>query len=162
MSCGASFRLSLRKRPWMLLASAIRTASGSTPHSSPAAAGWLTTFRRTLARAGSSVGALVRARWFVDSTLGFAAGFWLRVNAGGGVEADHQDLVAASWLRMPLSRGRVHDASIGLVLNVFDLDGDGWAEILVAREGYESVTMKLRKYQPQGFVDGDLEALQGC
>ena len=104
----------------------------------------------------------VRARWFVDSTLGFAAGFWLRVNAGGGVDVIDQDLVAASWLRMPLSRGRVHDASIGLVLNVFDLDGDGWAEILVAREGYESVTMKLRKYQPQGFVDGDLEALQGC
>ena len=94
----------------------------------------------------------VRARWFVGTKLGFAAAVWLRDRDDDGpFEIVEQKLEAASWLRMSLFRHGIHDSHLGLVLNVLDSDGDGWGEILFAREGYESVEIEAREFQPGGF-----------
>jgi hypothetical protein len=105
----------------------------------------------------------VRARWFVGTRLGFAAAVWLRDRGDDGpFEIVEQTLDAASWLRMSLFRYGIHDSHLGLVLNVLDSDGDGWGEILFAREGYESVEIGAREFSPAGFVDGGPTLSQGC
>ena len=43
---------------------------------------------------------------------------------------------------------------IGLVLNVFDLDGDGRGEILMLVTGYESQNLELFVYPPSPEVRG--------
>jgi hypothetical protein len=105
----------------------------------------------------------VRARWFVGSRLGFEAAAWLReAPSAASLSVVDTDLWAASWLRTRLARGTIYDSNLGLVLNVFDRDGDGWAEVLTAREGYEGVAIRLRRYTSQGFVDDGPAMQQGC
>ena len=91
----------------------------------------------------------VRAEWWVDKRMGFAATVWMR-----GAERFtifEKDVRPASWLRMGEFRGRVHRSQLGFVLNVLDRDRDGWGEILFAQEGYEGVGIQLLEFSPSGF-----------
>lgn len=102
----------------------------------------------------------VRAQWFVGAQQGFAASAWLRGGPPGTVvEANVQP---AAWLRMFEFQGAVSPEHLGLVLGVFDVDRDGWGEVLVARGGYESMGLSLLEYSPTGFVPTGVEYGYGC
>ena len=102
----------------------------------------------------------VRAEWFVRQQQGFAASLWLRGEQPGDVF--DTNLAPASWLRMFEFQGKVAREHLGLVLNVFDRDHDGWGEVLLARGGYESMELSVLEYSPTGFQPTGVEFGFGC
>ena len=68
----------------------------------------------------------VRAEWLVKGRQGFAASLWLRTEPR--VEVIETNVKPASWLRTFEFQGRTRRENLGLVLNVFDRDRDGWGE----------------------------------
>lgn len=102
----------------------------------------------------------VRAEWTVQRRQGFAASLWLRGERP--MEVIQTNLRPASWLRMFEFQGSVAREHLGLVLNVFDRDRDGWGEVLMAQEGYESVAISLLEYSPDGFQPTGIEYAHGC
>jgi hypothetical protein len=102
----------------------------------------------------------VRAEWTVRQRQGFAASLWLR--GEHPVEVIDTSLQPASWLRMFEFQGRVAREHLGLVLNVFDLNHDGRGEVLIARGGYESMSLSLLEYSPTGFQPTGIAYDYGC
>jgi hypothetical protein len=102
----------------------------------------------------------VRAEWAVGQRQGFAASLWLRGEQP--IEVIETNLRPASWLRMSEFEGKVAREHLGLILNVFDRDHDGWGEVLVARGGYESMRLSLLEYSPTGFQPTGIEYGYGC
>jgi hypothetical protein len=102
----------------------------------------------------------VRAEWTVRQRQGFAASLWLR--GEHPVEVIDTNLQPASWLRMFEFQGRVAREHLGLVLNVFDRTHDGWGEVLIARGGYESMSLSLLEYSPAGFQPTGIAYDYGC
>jgi hypothetical protein len=82
----------------------------------------------------------VRAIWRVGEQQAFAAAAWIRADTG---EIVWKNLRPASWITMESFREGVSQSQLGLVLNVVDRDGDGWAEIVFAQEAYESASIEL-------------------
>jgi hypothetical protein len=82
----------------------------------------------------------VRAIWRVGEQQAFAAAAWIRADTG---EVVWKNLRPASWVTMERFRAGVSQSQLGLVLNVVDRDGDGWAEIVFAQEGYEGASIEL-------------------
>ena len=90
----------------------------------------------------------VRAEWIVGWRQGFAGSLWLR----GGNTLEVLETNAAWGVSRPMSfQDNVHPFEMGLVLNVLDRDGDGWGEVLLSMDGYESRTISLLEYSPAGF-----------
>jgi hypothetical protein len=102
----------------------------------------------------------VRAIWLVEKKQAFAAAVWLRGDPT--LEIVQTDIRPASWLRKLLFQHRVHRDQLGLVLNVFDRDHDGWGEVLFAQAGYESVGLKLLEYSASGFERTGIAHSFGC
>jgi hypothetical protein len=102
----------------------------------------------------------VRAEWAVQRRQGFAASLWLRGEQP--FEVIQTNLQPASWLRMFEFQGKVAREHLGLVLNIFDRDHDGWGEVLLAQGGYESVGISLLKYSPTGFQPTGIAYGYGC
>jgi hypothetical protein len=102
----------------------------------------------------------VRAEWAVGQRQGFAASLWLRGEQP--IEVIDTNLRPASWLRMSEFEGHVAREHLGLILNVFDRNHDGWGEVLVARGGYESMRLSLLEYSPTGFQATGIEYGYGC
>ena len=102
----------------------------------------------------------VRAEWNVGGRAAFGAALWIK--GGDELTIVDQDLSAARWLRMFEFQGTVSPELYGLVLNVFDRDGDGWGEVLMARGGYESNTLELMALTPNGFVRTGISYSYGC
>ena len=67
--------------------------------------------------------------------------------------------VLASAVRIP---GQSCGEHLGLILNVFDRDHDGWGEVLLAQGGYESLRISLLKYSPSGLQPTEIEYAYGC
>ena len=59
-------------------------------------------------------------------------------------------------------QGKVAREHLGLVLNIFDRDNDGWGEVLMAQGGYESMTISLLEYSATGFQPTGIEYAYGC
>ena len=102
----------------------------------------------------------VRAEWLVQSRQGFAASMWLRTEPR--VEIIETNVKPATWLRMFEFQGRIMRENLGLVLNVFDRDRDGWGEILFLETGYESFGISLRRFSATGFVPTGVTYEGGC
>jgi hypothetical protein len=102
----------------------------------------------------------VRAYWLVGARKGFVASVW--VKGDQSFEIVESNVRAASWLRMFEFQGDVDREQLGLVLNVFDRNGDGWGEILFALGGYESMGLSLLEYSPTGLKPGGLDYSFGC
>jgi hypothetical protein len=102
----------------------------------------------------------VRAEWAVGQRQGFAASLWLR--GEHPVQVIDTNLRPASWLRSFEFQGRVAREHLGLVLNVFDRDHDGWGEVLVANGGYESMSLSMLEYSPTGFRPTGIAYSYGC
>jgi hypothetical protein len=102
----------------------------------------------------------VRAEWLVGRRQGFALTMWART-ANRQFQVIETDMKPASWMRIPLfpSVQRVH---LGLILNVFDRDRDGWGEVLASQQGYESGVITLLEYSPNGFKQTGVEFAGGC
>jgi hypothetical protein len=102
----------------------------------------------------------VRAEWAVGGRAAFGAALW--VKGGDTLSIVDQDLSTARWLRMFEFQGKVSPELYGLVLNVFDRDGDGWSEVLMARGGYESNKLELIALTPGGFISTGISYSYGC
>ena len=102
----------------------------------------------------------VRAEWLVQGRQGFAASMWLRTEPR--VEIIETNVKPAAWLRMFEFQGRIARENLGLVLNVFDRDRDGWGEILFLETGYESFGISLRRFSATGFVPTGVAYSGGC
>jgi hypothetical protein len=102
----------------------------------------------------------VRAEWAVRRRQGFAASLWLRGEQR--VEVIQTNLRPASWLRSFEFQNRVGREHLGLVLNSFDWDHDGWGEVLLAQGGYESMRISLLEYSPTGLQPTGIEYAYGC
>ena len=102
----------------------------------------------------------VRAEWAVNGRPAFGASLW--VKGGGPLSIVDQDLRTARWLRMFEFQGKMSPELYGLVLNVFDRDGDGWGEVLMARGGYESTRLELIALTPGGFTPTGISYSYGC
>jgi len=90
----------------------------------------------------------VRAEWIVGWRQGFAGSLWLR----GGDTLEVLETDAGFGISRPMSfEDNVHPFEMGLVLNVLDRDGDGWGEVLLSMDGYESRTISLLEFSPAGF-----------
>ena len=102
----------------------------------------------------------VRAEWLVGRRQGFAASLWVRV--GDDIEVLETNVRPASMLRMSLFRSGVGRPHLGLILNVTDRDRDGWGEVLLAQEGYESRAITLLEYSPSGLQPTGIQMSGGC
>jgi len=102
----------------------------------------------------------VRAEWLVQGRQGFAASMWLRTEPR--VEIIETNVKPATWLRMFEFQGRITRENLGLVLNVFDRDRDGWGEVLFLDAGYESFDVSLRRYSATGFMPTGVSYSGGC
>jgi hypothetical protein len=92
----------------------------------------------------------VRATWLVGTRQGFGATLWAR--AGKELEVLETNVDPASWMRMSLFRNGIVPVHMGLILNVFDRDGDGLGEVLLVNEGYESRVFSLLEYSSNRFT----------
>lgn len=102
----------------------------------------------------------VRAEWAVDGRPAFGAALWIK--GGEALSIVDQDVRTARWLRMFEFQGKMSPELYGLVLNVFDRDGDGWGEVLMARGGYESNQLELIALTPGGFTSTGISYAYGC
>jgi hypothetical protein len=103
----------------------------------------------------------VRARWMLDKKEAFLMSAWIRPDKNMFLVS--VDAGAAGMLRTAeFQRQSLRAEHQGLILNVFDYDGDGWGEILMERSGYESSQLALYKYTDSGLVPVGIELLWGC
>jgi hypothetical protein len=82
----------------------------------------------------------VRAIWHAAGRQAFAAAVWMRADTG---EIIWKNVRPASWIGMWEFHRGVDLTQLGLVLNVVDTNGDGWAEILFAQIGYEGIGVSV-------------------
>src|SRR5262245_2779182 len=75
-----------------------------------------------------------RVEWMVGERQAFAMSLWIK--SGDTPTIVETNLRAAGWLRMFEFQGRIAREHLGIVLNVLDVDGDGWGEVLLLGEGY--------------------------
>jgi hypothetical protein len=101
----------------------------------------------------------VRAEWLVGGQQAFAAALWLRSAAFDVVQTNVRP---ASWLRMGEFQERVDREHLGQVLNVVDVDGDGWGEVVFAQGGYESICIAVLAYTRKGLQATGAEYSYGC
>jgi hypothetical protein len=101
----------------------------------------------------------VRAEWLVGARQAFAAAVWLRGDPFEIVEADTRP---SAWLRMFEFQGEIAREHLGLVLNVLDIDRDGWGEVVMARGGYESLGLAALEYSRHGFTSTGASFAAGC
>jgi len=102
----------------------------------------------------------VRAEWKVRGRQGFAASLWLRGEQQ--LEIIDTNVRPASWLRMWEFQGEISREHLGLVLDVFDHDHDGWGEVLFAQGGYEGLELSLLELSPTGFHPTGIGYSYGC
>jgi hypothetical protein len=103
----------------------------------------------------------VRARWTLDKKDAFSVSAWIRPDKNMFLVSI--DAGAAGMLRTAEFQGETLGAEHqGLILNVFDYDGDGWGEVLMERSGYESSRLALYKYTDSGLVPVGIELMWGC
>jgi hypothetical protein len=102
----------------------------------------------------------VRAEWRAGVSPAFGAAVW--VKGSRPLSVVQTDLSPARWLRMFEFQGELSRELYGLVLNVFDRDGDGWGEILFAHGGYEGMGLEVLEYSPNGFLPADISYSYGC
>lgn len=82
----------------------------------------------------------VRALWRAGGRQVFAAAVWLRADTGEVLWSNRR---VASWIAAGEFRRGLVTENLGIILNVVDGNGDGWAEIVYAQLGYESVGVTL-------------------
>lgn len=89
----------------------------------------------------------VRARWHMDGRPVFLLGAWVRVGKTLSIESSDTSASRYPWFDefrfegLDLTRN-------GAVLNVTDVDRDGFAEVLMLNVGYESVGLQGFRYPP--------------
>ena len=105
----------------------------------------------------------VRARWTLSGALVYGMTAWIRVS--GRMAVERSDAKVAGWLRMgEFQRMPFDNELFGLVLNVVDTNGDGFAEILMLQSGDESrnVIVIDAPGAPGGRRDPFVDYSDGC
>lgn len=104
----------------------------------------------------------IRAKWLVNGKSGSFVSLWLPPGEKstpvgvetGQVELMH-DLDMFNWQGFTID-------SLGKMLNVFDVDRDGWGEWIIHRQGYEAYGYNLYQMTPTGPVETPLSFWVGC
>jgi hypothetical protein len=104
----------------------------------------------------------VRAHWTVEQETVFLMSVWMR--ADWSLVPDSVNIQPSLWLRMnEFQSEKLGLEDLGILLNVFDYDQDGWGEILVARRGRQGYQMRLLEYsERQGFRRTGIAYRYGC
>jgi len=105
----------------------------------------------------------VRARWMLANTPVFLMTSWFRQNSqaatnGSASQSDSLQLLFSdsSWSRM-MREGEAHGSlgdglDFATILNEFDADHDGWAELLIHSDEGEATAITLYLYTDQALV----------
>jgi len=103
----------------------------------------------------------VRASWVLDNRIVFLMSAWIR--RGARLNAEAVNSRPSTLLRMRIFQSTPFSREwLGLLLNVFDRDGDGWAEILITSWGYESAAFELFEYSESGPQPTGITYAHGC
>jgi hypothetical protein len=87
----------------------------------------------------------VQARWTVHGFVAYALTMWARLS-GSHLTIESVDAAPATLIRTPEMQSVTIDRTTSHVLGVFDVNGDGRAEVLMLRPGYESIDRDLIEY----------------
>jgi len=104
----------------------------------------------------------VRAQWTLDRETAFLMSAWARPDRDMLLEA--VSTRPSRWLRMnEFQSERLGLDDLGVVLNVFDYDGDGWGEVLIGQRLYDGFHINLLGYsEGQGFQRTGITYRYGC
>jgi hypothetical protein len=104
----------------------------------------------------------VRARWTLDGETAFLMSAWVRPDHNMFVESVYRR--PSEWMRMnEFQSERLGLNDLGFILNVFDYDGDGWGEILIAQRRPDGFDMHLLEYsERRGLVRTGIGYRYGC
>ena len=103
----------------------------------------------------------VRAQWTWGSKVVFLTTLWIRPDQQMQIEAVSSK--EAELLRMSeFQHMMLGLKNLGMILNVFDWDGNGWGEILMTQEGYESFGIGLLEYSERGPQATGIAYGYGC
>ena len=103
----------------------------------------------------------MRAYWSLDGQPAFLISLWVRPDKNMFVVS--VDSSGARALRTAeFQRRSLGQEHIGLILNVFDYDGDGWGETLMGHSGYEGFQLSLYHYRDSGLVSAVIELFWSC
>ena len=103
----------------------------------------------------------VRASWVIDRRIVFLMSAWIR--RGVRLNTEAVDSRPSTFMRTKLYEDTPFTREwLGLLLNVFDRDGDGWAEILTTSWGYESAAVELFEYSESGPQPTGITYAHGC
>jgi hypothetical protein len=104
----------------------------------------------------------VRAQWTLDRDIAFLMSAWARPDRDMLLEA--VSTRPSRWQRMnEFQSERLGLDDLGVILNVFDYDGDGWGEVLIGQRLYEGFHIHLLEYsEGQGFRRTGIVYRYGC
>jgi hypothetical protein len=93
----------------------------------------------------------VRARWRIAGTTGFLMSAWFRADPTPTLLSS--DSGWSNQLRQgKLENSFLEHGEFQSILNVFDADHDGWAELLIYRQGVASSSISLYRYNDLGLI----------
>jgi hypothetical protein len=104
----------------------------------------------------------VRAQWTLDRETAFLMSAWARPDRDMLLEGVNTR--PSRWLRLnEFQSERLGLDDLGVVLNVFDYDGDGWGEVLIGERLYDGFRIQLLEYsEGQGFRRTGIVYRYGC
>jgi hypothetical protein len=104
----------------------------------------------------------VRAQWILDGETAFLMSAWIR--PGSDMVLETVNSRPSLWLRRnEFQSEKLGLDDLGILLNVFDYDDDGWGEILIGQRAREGYRMHLLEYsEDQGFRRTGITYRYGC
>ena len=103
----------------------------------------------------------VRAKWTLDEKTVFLLSAWFRT--GDELTVEEFDVGASHFLRTPEFQHFDLDLDwVGDIFNIFDWDNDGWGELIIDRQGYESYGFELFEYSEDGLSGPLASYSYGC
>jgi hypothetical protein len=91
----------------------------------------------------------IRARWLIDEKPAFLMSAWVRIQPNPIIEAANSGSSDVVRIIDDYEPGL---DTLGVVLNVFDPNGDGHGELLILSTGYEGFAIQLLRYTDTGPV----------
>ncbi len=111
---------------------------------------------------GTKTRYFVRGRWTLKGREVYLLTAWFRPESIGEAEAVISNM--SNLMRESEFRRESHFSPdfMGMILNVFDCNGDGWNEVLIGRRYYEGFSMELLEFTSKGLTSAGLRFGWGC
>lgn len=105
----------------------------------------------------------VRAHWALNGLARIGLTLWIRFDGRSFVVEQSSAAVSrmARYMRRIFGNTAERPEFAGMLLNVIP-QPDGWAYVIMGRSGYESSSVTVRKYSPNGPMDTGIVYAHGC